>query len=342
MFKAFGKNPAGNELAKIKRSTNYRNGAFQNLSSTSVMTEDTSFFKALANFLNKPKDSVPPGPLPFIKMDLHSLKSDKPVIIWFGHSSYFIRIEGKNILVDPVFSGNASPFTFAVKSFKGSDVFQSGDMPEIDVMIITHDHYDHLDYKTFAELKNKVKLICTPLGVGSHLAYWGFDPSRIIEFDWWNIHHIHANMQIIATPARHFSGRLFARGKTLWSAFILQTREYKLFLGGDGGYDHHFKSIGAQYGPFDLAILEAGQYNTSWPQIHMMPEETVQAAIDLKTKVLLPVHWGKFALAFHSWNEPIKRLTEKAKTVGLEVTTPRIGEPVVVGENYPHDPWWHL
>lgn len=342
MLKIFGKNPSGKELEKVKRSANYKNGAFQNLSKTRVMAEDTSFFKAFAKFINKPKDNVPPGRLPSVRTDLSHPDPEKNLVTWFGHSSYLIQIRGKNILIDPVFSGNASPFTFAVKSFAGSDVYNADDMPIIDLLILTHDHYDHLDYKTIIRLKQKTRLICTSLGVASHLIYWGYEETRIIEFDWWDKNEILPGIELTATPARHFSGRLFARGKTLWSSFVLKTASHTLFIGGDGGYDAHFKLIGDKYGPFDLALLEAGQYNTSWPEIHMMPEETVQAAIDLKAKVLLPVHWAKFSLALHNWNEPVRRLLQAAKLSGLKVTTPMIGEPVIIDEYYPDKDWWDM
>ncbi len=342
MLKIFGKNPSGKELEKVTKSANYRNGAFQNLSETRVMAEDSSFFKAFAKFINKPKDNAPPGRIPSVKTDLKETLPEKTFVTWFGHSSYLIQANGKNILVDPVFSGNASPFTFAVKSFEGSDIYSADDMPLIDVLILTHDHYDHLDYKTVVQLKDKTRMVCTSLGVASHLIYWGFEESRIIEFDWWDKYEILPGIELIATPARHFSGRSFTRGKTLWSSFVLKTPRYTLFIGGDGGYDSHFKLIGEKYGPFDLAILETGQYNTTWPQIHMMPEETVQAAIDLNAKVILPVHWGKFSLALHGWNEPVKRLLKTANELKKAVTTPMIGEPVILDEKFPDKPWWDI
>lgn len=342
MFKALGKNPSGKELEKVKQSPNFRNGSFQNLSPTQVMSEDTSFFKAFVNFINKPADNLPPSPLPSVITDLRKFKPEHPSVIWFGHSSYLIKTGNKNILVDPVFSGNASPFSFAVKNFEGSNVYRADDMPEIDILIITHDHYDHLDYKTIIALHPKIKKVCTSLGVASHLVYWGLDEKIITEFDWWDSREIAEGLMLTATPARHFSGRMFTRGKTLWSSFVLQSAEYKIFIGGDGGYDMHFKEIGDKYGPFDLAILETGQYNTYWPQIHMMPEESAQAAVDLKAKVHLPVHWAKFSLALHAWNEPVKRLLKAAEMLNVKVTTPMIGEPVIIGESYPSPQWWNI
>ena len=207
-------------------------------------------------------------------------------------------------------------------------------------MVLTHDHYDHLDYKTVRKLRSRVKQVYCSLGVSSHLVYWGFDAKKITELDWWDTTKIDSNIELIAAPARHFSGRGLKRGRTFWSSFILRSKNYSIYLGGDSGYDSHFKLIGEKFGPFDLAILESGQYNAWWPLIHMMPEETVQAAIDLKAKLLLPVHWGKFMLGMHPWDEPVKRVLAKAKELVVNVTTPRIGEPLILGGDYPREEWW--
>jgi len=286
---------------------------------------------------------MPPKPLPSVKTNLQSLTGDKPIIVWFGHSSYFIHIKSMNILVDPVFSGHASPFSFTGKSFKGSDVYRADDFPDIDLLILTHDHYDHLDYNTVKQLNPKTGTVCTSTGVGSHLRYWGIDPAKITELDWWESKRVTAGsheIELIAAPARHFSGRSFTRNKTLWASFILKAGDYRLYIGSDSGYDSHFKTIGDKHGPFDIAMLECGQYNEWWPYIHMMPEETVQAAIDLKADVLMPVHWGKFAFGLHPWDEPIKRVVSKAKELNVTVTTPMIGEPVIVGTSLPQKAWW--
>ncbi|MCD6066624.1 MAG: putative Zn-dependent hydrolase of beta-lactamase fold protein [Bacteroidetes bacterium] len=340
LFKTFGKKPFGRDLEKIQQSPLYKNGAFQNPVPTRQMEEGVSIFKISMAFFNKPKNTEPPSPVPSVKTDLKNLPSGKPVIVWFGHSSYLIKADNKNILIDPVFSGHASPFSFSVKAFKGSNVYSTDDLPEIDVLILTHDHYDHLDYKTVLQLKTKVRHIYTSLGVGSHLRYWGFDEKNITEFAWGDTHALPDGMELSAVPARHFSGRGFTRAKTLWSAFVLKTKEHRFFIGADSGYAKHFKEIGEKHGPFDIVMLETGQYNDWWPYIHMKPEETVQAALDLKAKVLFPVHWGKFALAFHPWNEPIERLVKKAAELGMKTTSPRIGEPVIIDDKYPSSAWW--
>jgi L-ascorbate metabolism protein UlaG (beta-lactamase superfamily) len=345
LFKTFGSNPSGSDLEKIKRlSPHYRDGVFHNLSQTDALVKGASFPRIMWRFFNKPKNTAPPKALPSVKTNLQSFSGDKAVIVWFGHSSYYIYINGMHILVDPVFSGHASPFSFTGKSFRGSDVYNVDDLPAIDLLILTHDHYDHLDYNTVKQLQSKTRRICTSIGVGSHLRYWGIDPSIITELDWWDSFRITGDnseiLELVGAPARHFSGRSLTRNKTLWSSFVLKAGNYRIYIGADSGYDSHFKTIGEKYGPFDLALLECGQYNEWWPYIHMIPEETVKASIDLKAKWLMPVHWGKFALGLHPWDEPVKRVVAKAKELNVNVTTPLIGQPVILNESYPHEQWW--
>jgi L-ascorbate metabolism protein UlaG (beta-lactamase superfamily) len=337
-----GKLPSGKHLEKLKKSTNYKKNGFQNSSDTPMMSGDISYWKLTREFFKRNKDKQPAGPIPSVKTDLMNLNFPKPAIVWFGHSSYFIRIENKNFLIDPVFSGNAAPLSFMVKAFPGSNIYRPEDMPVIDYLILTHDHYDHLDFKTVRKLKNKVNNVYCSLGVGAHLNYWGFDTNKVIELDWWESSQLDENISLTAAPARHFSGRGIKRGQTFWSSFILKAKDHNLYLGGDSGYDSHFKEIGNKFGPFDIAILEAGQYNTMWPLIHMMPEETVQAAIDLKAKALLPVHWGKFSLAMHAWADPIKRLLNKAKELNMNVLTPKIGQPLILNEDFVSESWWEI
>ena len=228
-----------------------------------------------------------------------------------------------------------------IKAFKGSNEYGVQHLPKIDVLLLTHDHYDHLDHKTMLKLTGKVGKVVCSLGVGSHLEHWGMDKKLIHELDWWE-NYSDASLSFTAAPGRHFSGRGLKRGQSLWSSFILKTKDANLFLGGDSGYDSHFKDIGKKFGPFDLAILEAGQYNRSWPHIHMMPEETVQASLDLNAKQLLPVHWGKFSLAMHPWNESIQRVQKKAKELQVVLRTPLMGEAFMIGEPAQHHHWWEI
>jgi L-ascorbate metabolism protein UlaG (beta-lactamase superfamily) len=339
---AFGKNPKGKRLEQIQQSPNYKDGAFQNQSSTAVLRPDASYWLLIRDNFNKPKDNTPLTPIPSVKTDLTKIADDKATVIWFGHSSYLIKTKGKNILVDPVFSGHASPVSFAVKAFEGSNVYGVNDMPPIDICIITHNHYDHLDYETIKKIHPNVKQFYTALGVGADLEAWGVPAEKIVELDWWESNTNTDSIKITATPARHFSGRGFVRAKTLWASYVININDYQIYVGGDSGYDKHFKAIGEKFGSFDLALLECGQYGNDWPFIHMTPEEVVTAAKELNTKALMPVHWAKFALAMHSWTDPIERLLKanETETTHLTITTPLIGEPVVLGETLPTQQWW--
>ncbi len=337
----FGHDPAETRLERIKRSPNYQEGAFQNLETTAVMREGASYIGMMGDFFRKAPDNTPLKPLPSVKTNLNALPDSVPTLVWFGHSSYLIKSKGVTILMDPVFSGHASPVSFFGKSFPGSDVYSVDDMPAIDLLILSHDHYDHLDYETITKLIPKVKKFYTPLGVGAHLERWGVPTDRIVEFDWWENKPVSADIDLTAVPARHFSGRSFTRGKTLWTAYVLNLHGYRLYLGGDSGYGKHIKEIGDKYGPFDLAMLECGQYGKDWPTIHMFPEEVATAAQDLRAKTILPVHWAKFALSYHGWKEPIERFTKRAAELELDVTTPQIGEPLVLGVDSPRSLWWN-
>lgn len=338
---SFGKASSGERLKRIQRSSNFRDGSFQNLNFTPVFAEDASKMDMIRDGIFKiSKRKSPSVSLPSVKTNLNTLDPEKNVLIWFGHSSYFMQIDGKKFLIDPVFSGSASPFSFMVKSFKGSDIYTPEDFPTIDYLFITHDHWDHLDYQTVLKLKSKVGKIITSLGVGAHLEYWGFDPKNIIELDWNEKYTPDSGFLITATPARHFSGRTFKRNQSIWSSFVLQTPTKKIFIGGDSGYDTYFAKVGAEHGPFDLALLECGQYNKSWKYIHMLPEQTVQAAIDLKAKTMMPVHWGKFALSLHAWDEPIERVTKEANRLQVPIIHPIIGETVDLNQLEPTTEWW--
>ncbi len=318
---------------------NYRDGKFVNLLFTPVMTHGISFRKILKDHINRPKSVYPSSPIPSVITNLKELYSETPAIVWFGHSSYLIHCKGTNILVDPVFSGSASPVNGMIRAYPGSNEYKAEDMPPIDFLIITHNHYDHLDKKTLAQLMPQTKTIYVPLGVGKDIP--GIENQSITEMNWWETETPLPYIQLTSTPSRHFSGRGLKRNGSLWSSFVLKIYGYTIFISGDGGYGPHFKEIGAKYGPFNIAMLECGQYNKAWSNIHMMPEETVQAGIDLKAQILMPIHWAKFTLANHPWNESIQRFTQRAKELEVSVTTPRIGEIVLFDKSYPHQEWWN-
>jgi len=340
--KIFGKNPTGKSLAHIEKSANYKNGQFQNLSPTGVMTERGAILKTIRDNIKKPKDNSPLQALPFEEFSLKNTVENGLNYSWFGHSSYFLEYNGFRILVDPVFSGSASPVGGFAKAFNGADHTKAAHFDSIDLLILTHDHYDHLDYKTILALAPKAKHILTSLGVASHLNYWGIPSDKITELNWWQTAQINKDLKITATPARHFSGRVLVRAKTLWSSFVVDWHDLHLYIGADSGYDTHFKTIGEELGPFDFAWLECGQYGKYWPQIHMLPEETVKAAIDLNAKNVLPVHWGKFALSMHSWNEPINRFMTAAQNKHFQVIVPKIGAMSNIITEQPLEPWWNF
>jgi L-ascorbate metabolism protein UlaG (beta-lactamase superfamily) len=340
---AFGRKPTGQRLQRIQQSSNYKDGAFQNQSLTPALTGGASYGKVMKDFFfGKHDRKIPASPMPVIKRDLKQASvASEPQITWFGHSSYLLQMEGKNILVDPVFSERTSPVQFAgSKAFEGTDVYGIEDMPQIDILLITHNHYDHLDYLTVSKLKDSVGVIITSLGVGADLERWGVSSHKIKELNWWEAVELSQGITFTAAPGRHFSGRNFKRNETLWSSFILEIAGMRLFLGGDSGYDTHFTEIGKRFGSFDLAILECGQYNAFWANIHMMPEETAQAAIDLHAKTLLPVHWGKFSLATHPWDDSIKRVVKAAAALHQQIITPMIGQQVQLNHLPASEAWW--
>jgi L-ascorbate metabolism protein UlaG (beta-lactamase superfamily) len=325
-LKQFGGKASGSELEKIRKSSHYLNGSFHNLRFTPMMSEEHSYLDVTRAYLQGGTQKVPKSSLPTVKTNLKQLDPNKSAILWFGHSSYLILAGGLTILVDPVFCNSIGPVPAVSRSFPGTSIYKPSDFPRLDAIIITHDHFDHLDFSTINALKEQTRFFYTALGVGAHLKAWGIPSHKIMELDWWENIIIHEHSVLTAAPARHFSGRSLRRNKTLWASFILEIDGLKLYLGGDSGYDTHFKEIGDQLGPFDLAILECGQYSEYWPFIHMMPEETAQASLDLKAKVCMPVHWGKFSLSLHNWKEPVARLVDSAQELDVKLAVPKIGE----------------
>ena len=337
----FGKTPGGKRLEVIKNSPNFENGKFKNLSHTPDLTEGVSYYAVMKEFIfEKSKRGKPAAVLPSIKTNLLTLKPGQDVLVWFGHSSYFMQLDGKTVLVDPVFSGSASPIKGTTNSFKGSDIYTADDLPAIDYLFITHDHWDHLDYQTIKQLQPRIGKIICGLGTGEHFERWNFKADQVIEKDWGNEIILTAGFKVNVTPGRHFSGRGFKRNTALWVSFVFTTPSMKIFIGGDSGYDTHFAAIGKTYGPFDLAILECGQYDKSWKYIHMMPEEIIQATQDLQAKYLMPVHWGKFKLGNHAWDDPVIRVAALAKLNNQPLVTPMIGEAVNLKNLTGFTNWW--
>lgn len=325
----FGQAPQGAEKSLIERSPNYRDGEFQNTLPTPGFSSDKNMVVALWEFLTvKRENARPQQPLPLVPTDLASLPLETDTMIWLGHSSWYLQLSGKRILIDPVFSSYAAPFAFLNKAFDGNYPWQAANMPDIDLLIISHDHYDHLDYATIKGLMPKIKRAVVPLGVGSHLRYWGMRDELITEADWQQSVAISDALSVHVLPARHFSGRGLKRNQTLWASFMFVTPTQKIYYSGDSGYGPHFKAIGEQFGKVDIAILEDGQYDQDWRYIHMMPEQTAQAAVDLNAERVLPGHAGRFVLAKHTWDDPYKRLAQASKDKAYRLLTPMQGEPV--------------
>ncbi len=339
----FGSEAKGERLKRMQQSKHFKDKQFQNLSYTPALTEGYSMPEVMFNFFFKKKNPLlkPLNNIPSVHTDLKNLPKDQDIFVWLGHSSYYIQTDDVSFLIDPVLSLYGSPFKFFNKAFSGADIFKPEDVPNLDYLVITHDHYDHLDYPTVKAIKNKVSKVILPLGVGAHLERWGYKSEQLIEEEWGAEVNLKNNLKIIYTPARHFSGRKVKRNVTLWTSYVLETPTKKIFLGGDSGYDTHFKMIGEKYGPFDYAIIENGQYNEAWKYIHALPEDVVQASIDVNAKNIIPVHSSKFALALHAWNEPLEKVTKLGKEKNLNILTPIIGESVDLNKSdNQFRSWW--
>jgi L-ascorbate metabolism protein UlaG (beta-lactamase superfamily) len=337
----FGELPTGARLERIKGSPNYQDGEFRNLEETPVMVSDRNIVFELWDFVfRSPERRVPEKPLPTTKTDFKGLDRDQDLIVWLGHSSYYVQLDGKSILVDPVLSDYAAPLSFLNEAFPGTTIFTPEDLPEVDYLFISHDHYDHLDYPTAKALGSKVKAVVTGLWVGAHLERWGFPAEKILEGDWGETFDLEG-LDVRTLPARHFSGRFLTRNRTLWVSFAIFGKNNRIFLSGDSGHGGHFKEIGEEMGGFDLVALDCGQYNDKWPYVHMRPEEAVQAAGELGAKALIPSHVGRFSLSTHPWDEPFRRIRAASEGKDFRLLTPIIGEPVYLnGSPESGVAWW--
>jgi len=337
-----GAKPNQKQTEDKAKSSHYKDGKFLNQepTKTSFSLKDTWLFlkKKMSN------KAIVEHEIEVIKMSKDMFRNTPDSlqrITWLGHSTALIEIDGQTIITDPMFSSSPSPVPgFVGKRFSKEMPIEIEDLPEIDVVLISHDHYDHLDRKSIKELDKKTKKYIMPLGVDAHLIKWGINPNKMEILDWSQSTR-YANIEFSCTPGQHFSGRGLESCNTLWCSWVINTTSSKLFFSGDSGYGPHFKQIGEQYGPFDLALMECGQYDESFAQIHMMPEQSVQAAVDIKANLMLPIHWGSFALSLHDWNEPITRAIKQANSLDLKLTTPRIGESLYLNmPNPPIDTWW--
>ena len=343
-----GKSAQGERLTRIQSSENYKDGKFQNTNVTNMDMPIGTLRKVLAHYLFADKSEKEPQEViktnPFDSSAFVNIDSGTVAISWFGHSSLLIRIDGLTILTDPVLVGErASMFPFmGPKRFNYDHHLALNELPNIDIVLISHDHYDHLDHPTIKELVKSVGKFYAPLGVGAHLEYWGVPSENIVELNWWDEVDL-GNLQLAMTPSRHFSGRAIRdRFKTLWGSWVIQGKSKKLFFSGDSGYFPGFKQIGEKYGPFDLTFMECGAYNEGWSEIHMFPEETAQAHLDVRGELLMPIHWGKFDLSLHPWKESVRRLTKQAKVDSITLVTPEVGQMIILPGNNRYTDWWEL
>lgn len=285
----------------------------------------------------------PAAPIPVLPFDANAFNTDpeKPKFVWYGHAVLLLQINGKNLLIDPMFGTNASPIApFGVKRFSKNTLSIIDELPPIDAILISHDHYDHLDYASIKKLKSKVSTYFVAMGVSRHLERWGIAADQITEFDWWQEIDFQG-INITFTPSRHFSGRgLTDRFKSLWGGWVFIGDNHKVYWSGDGGYGDHFKAVHERFGQFDWAFMECGQYNAMWHDLHLFPEESALAAVDAGAKMAIPVHWGGFALAMHSWKEPVENFVQKAAELQLPVCTPEIGSVVTLGEESTSIRWY--
>ncbi|MEL6560278.1 MAG: MBL fold metallo-hydrolase [Bacteroidota bacterium] len=334
----FGASPDEESLKKMEDSKYYRDGKFHNLVPTTLMTTprdgDSDF--SILEFFFPPEGKNPTKPLPSKKIESAKIKGG--TFTWLGHASMLMKTGGLTILTDPVFE-RASPLPVGVSPFATDHPFVEEDLPKINVIVISHDHYDHLEYNRIKSFAQKVDQFFVPLGVKAHVMKWGVDGNKIVEMDWYES-TTYEGVRFTLVPSRHFSGRGVLDGSsTLWGGWIFKTEAQNIYFSGDSGYFDEFKEIGKNYGPFDIAFIDSGAYHETWATVHMMPEQSVQANIDLQSKVYLPIGWSKFDLAPHVWDDPIIRASAEAEKRQVMITTPLIGETFTL-DKLPQSKWW--
>lgn len=337
-WRAFGKRPEGERLARMERSPQWHDGHFEN---PEPLQND--WWGALTGAFHASDYSSPAASLAVEAIDPR--RFEKPPrsglrVTWFGHAAALIEIDGRRVLTDPVWSERASPFSWLGPQRWYQPPIALADLPALDAVIISHDHYDHLDYRTIVALKNRDTSFVVPLGVGAHLAYWGVPEDHIIELDWWQQATVRG-LQIVSTPARHASGRmLVGNDRTLWSSYALIGPNHRAFFSGDTGMFPALEQIGQRYGPFDLTLIEVGQYHRTWPDWHIGPEQAVAAHGLLRGRTLLPMHWGLFTLAYHGWTEPAERVLAAAHSHSVNVALPKPGQSIEPDGPHTTARWW--
>jgi L-ascorbate metabolism protein UlaG (beta-lactamase superfamily) len=340
----FGGKHSKKDIERYSVSTNYKEGKFENIKAPNMDMSFSQTMGTLVDFIKGTANSEPDFELPVEKVDSLAWEQNDSTnrLFWFGHSSFLLKLEGKNILIDPMLGDVPAPHPWlGGKRYSKELPIEIQKLPQIDIVLISHDHYDHLDYGSIQLLNEKVSQFMVPLGVGAHLREWGVDEKKIQELDWWQ-KSTFENIEFAFTPSRHFSGRgLTDRFSTLWGSWVIKGKSKNLYFSGDSGYGEHFKEIGEKFGPFDFAMMECGQYNEKWADIHMMPEETAKASSEINAKKVMPIHWGAFTLSLHTWTDPVERFTAEAEKIKVSYIIPKIGEEInlnrlVVNENN----WW--
>ena len=339
-----GAEPKGERLARIQRSPNYRDGAFRNPDTTAV-TPEGGTWKMLRRWVAGKEQRVPAAPVPIVQ--LTQANFERPAesglrATWLGHSTVLVEIDGARILLDPVWARRASPSSLVGPKRFFPPPLALEDLPPLDAIMTSHDHYDHLDrdvVRALAASTTQARAqFVVPLGVGAHLERWGVAPERITELDWGESTTV-GPLLLTATPARHFSGRgLFNRDHTLWASWSVKGPTHRVFHSGDTGPFRGFAAIGLEHGPFDLTLMKIGAYDDQWPDIHLNPEQAIAAHKELRGDVMLPIHWGTFNLAFHSWNEPAERVV--AAAVGTSIVVPKPGQSIEPSRTPPLERWW--
>jgi len=336
---ALGGDVDGERLERVQQSPQYRDGAFQN-----VLPRIDSAFTASAIwtfYTDQTPAQVPEAPLATVRRageDFADLR-DSLRVTWLGHSTLLVELDSARILIDPVWGERVSPSRFIGNRRFAPVPLALDDLPPLDAVVISHDHYDHLDMPTIRQLAERVPRWVVPLGVGAHLEHWGVAPESITELDWWESVPV-AGLELVSTPARHFSGRfLNDQSATLWSGWAILGHDQRVFYSGDTALMPAFAEIGKRYGPFDLTLIESGAYDASWSDVHLGPEQAVAAHQMVRGRVMMPVHWGMFDLAMHGWTEPAERVRMAAAALAIPVAFPRPGESITP-EAYPTEPWW--
>jgi len=341
-----GANPKGTRLERIRQSPQYNGRKFVNLVQTNLSVELAGYREMMSKWLFGKEIREPKGDIPIVHLDSSSFQNyqnDDLRVTWLGHSTALIEIDGYRILTDPVWSKRCSPSSLTGPARFHPVPISLDDLPALDAVLISHDHYDHLDKDVVRILaKTGVKFL-VPLGVGAHLEKWKIDPSQINELDWGDRYDIaDTDLQFMATPARHFSGRGMVMGSnpTLWVSWVITGPLHRVFFSGDTGEFPGLAEIGDKYGPFDLTMIKIGAYDKLWPDIHLNPEQAVGAHRALKGSVLMPIHWGTFNLAFHAWDEPPERLIDAAEPESVRIVIPRPGQIISISDPPPVERWW--